>query len=92
MTRARREQARLLDAPYALCIARCVRRAFLCGEDRYSGSNDKNNDKKDTHKISMWNTCTAIPFMHQPLSIAVKPRGLTGWLSAGVHGGFMPAI
>ncbi len=37
MTRARREQISPSDTPYYHCIARCVRRAFLCGEDQFSG-------------------------------------------------------
>lgn len=37
MTRARQEQISPSDTPYYHCIARCVRRAFLCGEDQFSG-------------------------------------------------------
>lgn len=39
MTRARRQQISVEATPYYHCINRCVRRAFLCGTDRYSGKN-----------------------------------------------------
>ena len=39
MTRARKEQISVGDTPYYHVINRCVRRAFLCGYDRYSKTN-----------------------------------------------------
>jgi len=39
MTQARSAQISLADTPYYHCIARCVRRAFLCGVDDFSGHN-----------------------------------------------------
>ena len=37
MTRARNQIISTSDTPYYHCIARCVRRAFLCGEDPITG-------------------------------------------------------
>ncbi|HCO60834.1 MAG TPA: transposase [Porticoccaceae bacterium] len=37
MTRARYQQVSLEETPYYHCICRCVRKAFLCGRDDYSG-------------------------------------------------------
>ena len=39
MTQPRSQIVSLEDTPYYHCISRCVRQAFLCGKDRYSGQN-----------------------------------------------------
>ncbi len=37
MTRAREQIISLTDTTYYHCMARCVRRAYLCGEDSVTG-------------------------------------------------------
>ena len=37
MTKPRSSIVSVSDTPYYHCVSRCVRRAFLCGEDAYSG-------------------------------------------------------
>ncbi len=39
MTQSRDNLISLVDTFYYHCISRCVRRAYLCGEDRYTGQN-----------------------------------------------------
>ena len=39
MPQPRRSQISLEDTPYYHCCSRVVRRAFLCGDDKYSGEN-----------------------------------------------------
>lgn len=39
VTRARYQQVSVADTPYYHCISRCVRRAYLCGDDPVSGRN-----------------------------------------------------
>jgi REP element-mobilizing transposase RayT len=39
VTRARNQQISLQDTPYYHCISRCVRRAYLCGDDPVTGRN-----------------------------------------------------
>ena len=60
MTTARREQISLSDTCYYHCISLCVRRAVLCGEDRFSGKNYEHRKQWIIDKLHELTTIFAI--------------------------------
>ena len=53
MTRARYQQVSLGETPYYHCICRCVRRAFLCGRDHYSGQDYEHRRQWVVERLAM---------------------------------------
>jgi putative transposase len=60
MTQARRNLISLSDTPYYHCVNRCVRRAFLCGEDRHSGRSYEHRKQWIVDKIKELSSLFAI--------------------------------
>ncbi len=60
MTQARRNLISLSDTPYYHCVNRCVRRAFLCGEDRQSGRSYEHRKQWIVDKIKELSSLFAI--------------------------------
>jgi len=81
MTRARKEQVSLETTTYYHCISRCVRRAFLCGEDHLTGKNfDHRKDwvierLRELDKIFSIDLCAyAVMSNHTHLVLRVNPK------------------
>ena len=55
MTIARSQQIDLSVTPYYHCVNRCVRRAFLCGEDHLTGINYEHRREWIADKIKVFN-------------------------------------
>ncbi|WP_028299993.1 transposase [Oceanospirillum beijerinckii] len=60
MTRARQEQISPADTPYYHVISRCVRRAFLCGEDQFSGQSFEHRRQWVLERLSLLDQMFAI--------------------------------
>lgn len=60
MTQARKELVNVNETPYYHCICRCVRRAFLCGEDHLTGISYEHRKEWVVRRISTLSQVYAI--------------------------------
>ena len=67
MTRARYTQVSLDSTPYYHCICRCVRRAFLCGQDHYSGQDYEHRRQWGVDRLAVLGEVRCLPLISVPL-------------------------
>ena len=86
MTTARKQIISLADTAYYHCIPRCVRRTFLCGEDKNTGQNfDHRRGRVEEKLLSLSQTfaievCAyAVMSNHTHLVLFVDENSATSW-------------
>jgi REP element-mobilizing transposase RayT len=91
MTQARSIQISLADTPYYHCIARCVRRAFLCGVDEFSGHNYEHRRQWIVDKLKALSSLFAIDICayavmsnHYHVVLRVDATAQAAWSQAEV--------
>ena len=86
MTIARSRQISLQDTPYYHVVSRCVRRAFLCGEDAHSGQSYEHRRQWVVDKLGQLSRLFAIGVCayavmsnHYHLVLKVEPDAAASW-------------
>ena len=91
MTKPRKEQVCLEETPYYHCICRCVRRAFLCGEDKVTGQSFEHRKQWVVDKIHFLSSVFAIDVCayavmsnHYHLVLKVNKKEVEAWSNEDV--------
>lgn len=86
MTKARCQQISVSDTRYYHCISRCVRRAFLCGLDDYSGQSYEHRRSWVVERIGFLASVFAIDICayavmsnHYHLVVSLNPDEVSAW-------------
>ncbi|MFQ2269176.1 transposase [Aeromonas enteropelogenes] len=86
MTIARSRQISLQDTPYYHVVSRCVRRAFLCGEDAHSGQSYEHRRQWVVDRVGQLSRLFAIGICayavmsnHYHLALKVDAEQAQGW-------------
>lgn len=86
MTTARSALVHIADTPYYHCIGRCVRRAYLCGEDRISGKSFEHRRTWIIERLSLLAEVFAIDLCayavmsnHYHLVVRLAPTRAARW-------------
>jgi len=83
MTLPRSALVSVQSTPYYHCIGRCVRLAFLCGEDIYTGRSFEHSRDWIVEHLALLSSVFAIA-NHQPKSLQrpqIQPSALLSYLS-----------
>jgi len=91
MTRARKNLIDLASTSYYHLIARCVRRAFLCGDDKYTGKNFDHRREWLVERIKLLSSVFAIEIAayaimsnHYHLVVNVNRKQALDWADSEV--------
>ena len=86
MTKPRSQQVSLESTPYYHCVGRCVRRAFLCGEDPLSGRSFEHRRAWVVTRLSLLTEVFAIDLCayavmsnHYHLVVRIDADAVEGW-------------
>jgi len=91
MTLPRKSLVSLHDTPFYHCVSRCVRRAFLCGNDHYSGKNYEH--RRDWLEAKLLRTANifaiklcayAVMHNHYHVVLHVRPDIANNWTELDV--------